>query len=374
MNALEERSRRAGQALRKAARGRAEALGSTDELLAAVRRRRRIRDGLVLSVLVVLATVLVLPQTRGGPPVIDSVGSGGIVTTWSGLEIELPVGWSVADRTLTPRVSLPRELFTASTAPMPLGNDRCAQAPEAAMEQLGPTDALVTVQRGHPVMPADPTIGELQRWPEDARNNTSLRECPHNGDQLTMYWFHAQLDGIGHYVLGVFGPQADDDRRDEALAIVNSLRPASNVPDVRGLTVAQAKSRLEAAGLRSGISHASDDRAVVAVQEPGPGTRVDGLDVTVGLRTAIITPQLCVVMTDVVKRDGDALALTRQDGYWDMLEKAMPHAPTQLARAIQQTVAHRDAGRPLDQIDTETLDAITLAHDACHYRQERNGP
>ena len=225
MTSLEERAFQAGAAVQTMARDRAARLGDVDELLDAARSRRRARmtAGAAVAVVAVAATVWLLPG-RPGALIDDAVGQGESVRVWSDVQVTVPAGWTIADRTLTPSLMSPEEILSASTAAMPIGGDRCANVPEAAIEQLGPADAFVTVQRGFPVEPDDPVIGALQEWPEASRDRTEFAECPDNGDQLTTYWFHAQLDGGGYYILGVFGAQAGEARRQQALAIVNSLQ------------------------------------------------------------------------------------------------------------------------------------------------------
>lgn len=222
MTTIEQRAQQAGSDLRQVAEERAEAMGDAEHVVAAARRRVR-RQGAVAAVGLVAVVAFIGVLLPRASVVIDPVAPP--ATVWTGATVELPEDWDVAAETLMPNG--PREQFVASTAELVPGGDQCAQAPENAMEQLGPTDGLVMVQRLHPAQPDDPTLGRLQQWPDTARNQTTLRECPVNGDQLDVYWFHTQLDGDGYWVLAAFGEDAGDQRRAQGLSILNSFRPGS---------------------------------------------------------------------------------------------------------------------------------------------------
>ena len=375
MTSIEERSRRAGADLRQVAARRAEAMGDVDQVLGVARGRSRRQSAAVAAglVLLVVAVGSLLPQPG---IVVDPVTRD--VTAWTGASVELPAGWEVATQTLMPNG--PQEQFVASTSDLPVGGDECAQVPEAALEQLGPTDALVVVQRLHPSQPDDPTLGTLDRWPADARNQTSFRQCPANGDELDMYWFHAQLDGRGYWVLGAFGPQADAQRRAEALSILNSFQPAGTrpaaqtqtvvVPDVRGLDLAQARPRLERVGLQAAVAGGADwqdadgpDAVVVAQEPPADATVPTGA--TVGLRTAEVSSPLCAVMVQVADRDGAAADLAATAGFMDMLDDARTHAGPALGEAIDQLL-DAGSGQSLDQSQSRAMDVVKVHHEACH--------
>jgi hypothetical protein len=63
-----------------------------------------------------------------------------------GLDLSLPEGWRLAPRTLTPHLLDPHEVLSATTFPAGAPIERCAMLPAAALQRMGPTDALVTVQ------------------------------------------------------------------------------------------------------------------------------------------------------------------------------------------------------------------------------------
>jgi len=134
-----------------------------------------------------------------------------------------PPGWTVSQHTLTPSLSSPVEVVTASTADMPVGGDTCAQVPEAAMEALGPGDALVSVQyageQPDPTAIEPGTIRELkEEW-----TGTDLGECAANRDDLVVYWTSAGWSGEAYYLLVVHHRETPEDVIQEAIAVANSF-------------------------------------------------------------------------------------------------------------------------------------------------------
>lgn len=376
MNRVEQRAEEAGAELRRLAERRARTMDGPDSVALAAKRRGRLQTAaaaaMVLLVAVTVGSLLVRPGV-----VIDPVARE--VTTWTGATVDLPDGWEVASETLMPNG--PVEQFVASTAPLPVGGDTCAQVPEAAMEQLGPDDALVSVQQLHPAEPSDLVLGEIETWPAENRNQTTARECADNGDQLELYWFHTQLDGTGYWVLAVFGLSASEERKAEALSILNSFQPAVDgpdaaegvvVPDVRALPLPEAQARLEMVGL-VGAPMAGADRddpsgpdAIVVSQKPGAGETVEH-GATIGFRTAIVTEPLCQVMTRLPPRQGDAADLAATEGYRTMLEDALPSATAPLDDAIRELIEVQEGGQPVTGADQGVArDIITTHHDACH--------
>lgn len=83
----------------------------------------------------------------------------------AGTVVFYPSGWTPASEILTPNLTDPREFFALGTYPLKPGGSNCAQYPENAIEDLGPTDALIwlaerqQVSRDTPPRPAD-----LQAW------------------------------------------------------------------------------------------------------------------------------------------------------------------------------------------------------------------
>lgn len=205
----------------------------------------------------------------------------------------------------------------------------------------------------------------------DADQWTRLAQTP------TPAWYHPQVVWTGS-ALVVWGGGGDDlgsrPLGGAELRFGGEAGPdtagAVPVPDVQGLTLAEAEDRLRAAGLAGGPSSGSgwedpdEAEAVVADQEPPPGTIVARGDV-VGFRTALVTPELCAVFMQMPPRQGDAQDLARTDGYWDMLSEARAFADPRLAGYIDDLLAHHETGDPVEDAPNRALDSVAVHHDAC---------
>lgn len=136
-----------------------------------------------------------------------------------------PAGWAVAEQRLTPNLADPIEQVTASTAPMPTGGDTCAQVPDAAVEVLGPGDALVSIQRRAGVHPPDgvPALGTLGELDDDWTDAAFL-DCAANADELVAYWTETTWGGISLDLLVVHHSHTPRRVVDEAVAVANSFR------------------------------------------------------------------------------------------------------------------------------------------------------
>ena len=136
---------------------------------------------------------------------------------------ELPPGWERAPRSLTPGLSNPAEILSAGTvrALRPTAG-ACAHMPVAAIERVGPRDAFVSVQEryGEARFPDRP-----ERFALPAPDpGSDAAACARNGGRLDVYWFGFRDARRGFHVLVVLGREAPPARREEALALLDSLR------------------------------------------------------------------------------------------------------------------------------------------------------
>ena len=135
----------------------------------------------------------------------------------------LPAGWMLASRSLTPQLANPIEILSAGTVrDAPPSEGSCGHVPVGALERMGPRDVFVTVQEryGEPRFPARPDRFAL---PQRAEHNDAT-ECARNGDRLDAYWFGFRDAWRGFHVLVALGRAAPPQRREEALALLDSLR------------------------------------------------------------------------------------------------------------------------------------------------------
>jgi hypothetical protein len=140
-----------------------------------------------------------------------------------GFTAELPAGWHLTPRTLTPALSNPVEILSAGTvAGARPERGGCAQVPVGALERLGPRDAFVTVQEryGEPRFPPRPYPFTLPPPSE----GIDAEVCVRHPERLEFHWFGFRDAGRGFHVLAVLGRDAPPQRRQEVEALLDSLR------------------------------------------------------------------------------------------------------------------------------------------------------
>ena len=141
-----------------------------------------------------------------------------------GISYQLPAGWHVAGRSLTPHLVNPRELFVAGTGRLVAGRGTCAQVPSAALAAMSPHDVLVTVQE---------RFGSVVEFGPRPRHFALGAFMPSEADQCAgrRPAFASRLmdfrsGGRGFDVLVAVGRAASRDRVAAALALLDSLRIA----------------------------------------------------------------------------------------------------------------------------------------------------
>jgi hypothetical protein len=140
--------------------------------------------------------------------------------------------WQVADEVLTPY--LVAEVISLGTYRL-VPNDEhshCAQFPVAALEDLGPTDAFIWVQRRTASAAGVDTSARARpdhftyQWFDDQDLGTGLVECLERADRRSLYLrfgsFHE--NGRQYYVIVALGDQADGTvRYQQVLDILDGL-------------------------------------------------------------------------------------------------------------------------------------------------------
>jgi hypothetical protein len=139
-----------------------------------------------------------------------------------GLTAELPADWQAASESLTPLVD-PREALAVATFPLRYRQTECAHVPGSALADMGPGDAFVTLQeRGlgaadGPDFPARPVhFGPALGGPSEASACVPAA-------RFADHWFGFTDGGRAFHVMVAFGPQASDEVRRQAWAILDSL-------------------------------------------------------------------------------------------------------------------------------------------------------
>jgi hypothetical protein len=95
--------------------------------------------------------------------------------------VQYPQGWTRATERLTPVLTDPLEILALGTYPLRVGGETCAQFPVNAIEDMGPTDALIWVaERKEPADVANPRPSsfELLTGPGDADESPGCLSGP----------------------------------------------------------------------------------------------------------------------------------------------------------------------------------------------------
>jgi hypothetical protein len=148
-----------------------------------------------------------------------------------GVAVVLPVGWRAANESLTPALTDPREVLAVATFPLRHRESGCAHVAGAALSDLGPQDAFVTLQeRGldpgstWPDFPARPA-----RFGPSLGVRSEAAACVPSA-RFTDHWF-GFTDADRHFhVLVAFGPDASPAVRDQAWRVLDSLQIDPNMP------------------------------------------------------------------------------------------------------------------------------------------------
>jgi hypothetical protein len=146
--------------------------------------------------------------------------------------LRYPATWRPATSNLTPHLGTPGkpwEIISLGTYPLQVGSSRCAQFPVTALEDLGPSDAFLSIQEARTY-----TATELQSFPSRPHQfaltadqlippSSDLFNCldrPHN---FTIWGFQYQQDGRAVIVDAALGPAAPPQRQAELVAVLNTL-------------------------------------------------------------------------------------------------------------------------------------------------------
>jgi hypothetical protein len=136
--------------------------------------------------------------------------------------VSYPSTWQRARTSLTPHLSDPHEILTVGTGRLPVGGPRCAQVPVHALEAVGATGALVSIQERAPAnansFPPRPTTFRLR--PE----RLEISACLAPGGRPRMYMIPFRDQGRHFYALVALGRTAKSQTRNDALRVLDSLR------------------------------------------------------------------------------------------------------------------------------------------------------
>lgn len=193
-------------------------------------RRRSVRALAVAATLAAVIAIGAVVLLTGGDEHRASVPAGTPRTTYVDparhFSVSYPATWARAPRRLTPALIDPLEIFSAGSAALlpRQGEHGCGQLPTRALAELGPGDALVSIQErqrlrrvaNYPPRPA------RWDWSRTGRFRYALECVPRD---VNARWIVFRDAGRAFYGLVAIGPgsTAADGRR--AMSVLNSFRP-----------------------------------------------------------------------------------------------------------------------------------------------------
>jgi hypothetical protein len=183
-----------------------------------------LRSALIVVALAIAGcaeTTAAPPQARqAAPPTAPPV-----TVREHGLTAELPQGWQAASESLTPHLVDPREELAVATFPLRYRQTACAHVPGSALDDLGPSDAFLTLQErglGLPDAASDFPARPARFGPALGGASAASRCVP--GVRVEDHWFGFSDGGRHFHVMVAFGPQASAEVQRQAWAILDSLR------------------------------------------------------------------------------------------------------------------------------------------------------
>ena len=167
------------------------------------------------------------PEGTGVPPEPTQVDVEGWLSYEDpdhGFSVHYPAGWTRSDRSLTPQLVDPAEILSVGTFPMRPGGPNCVQFPVNAITDLGPGDALISIlERERGDVGAYPPRPEAF-GPQYGSDGDESRHCLDAPKEFSHWWIAFSDQGRAFYAYVAMGSEVTDQRRDEAWAILDSLR------------------------------------------------------------------------------------------------------------------------------------------------------
>lgn len=166
------------------------------------------------------------PTVAPAPPVTRPVAELVVHTAPDGrFEVTYPASWTLADVDLTPNGGVGPELFAVATFEMRRGGP-CPQQPKRALDDLGPTDALVWVEErpGTTVNPLRPAsfIPEVVGVDEGSDPFVCM-DVAERADLGVLRWIPFRDAGSDFHAIVAVGRDAPASLLTEAGAVLDSF-------------------------------------------------------------------------------------------------------------------------------------------------------
>jgi hypothetical protein len=138
--------------------------------------------------------------------------------------VRYPAAWTRATVRLTPILADPREILSIGTSELPPGGESCAQFPVNALDAVGATDALLTLQEsGHPDLAGFPPLpDDLEHLEPDTRFWGA--GCLQNPNRLVTWWIRFRERDRAFYGLVAIGNSATEETRGQVFQALSSFQ------------------------------------------------------------------------------------------------------------------------------------------------------
>jgi hypothetical protein len=141
----------------------------------------------------------------------------------AGFTVSYPASWHLARTSLTPTLTSPLEIFSVGTYRLRPGG-LCAQFPSRAIDDLGPRDALVSVQESSPVAGIRPiSFRPTLFGPTDGKGRDESPGCIRTPKEFTHRWIPFESDGRAFYAYVAMGIDVSRSTRRSAWGVLDSL-------------------------------------------------------------------------------------------------------------------------------------------------------
>jgi hypothetical protein len=131
-----------------------------------------------------------------------------------------PEGWNRSPETLTPHLDQAKELLSLGTYELSPGGDDCAEVPERAIENLGPTDAFITLQEASSIADFPPRPSSFTAEDGEVAGSAG---CLDNAEDISFLMFRFEDEGRSFIVYTAIGNSASAQTRSEVWQIVDAL-------------------------------------------------------------------------------------------------------------------------------------------------------
>ena len=178
----------------------------------------------MLLLLIVPLSLLLLSGCGGGSPRAERAAQSPALTHYQssrwGYTVSYPVNWIRAPRPLAPPRMDPREILSVASVPLRFRHTNCEAWAGSAQQDLGDSDAFVTVRDGGDLSGAD--YGSFPRRPDQFDQAPEASPCPGGRGMLQ----HVRFSDAGRNfdVLLGFGRKLTDEGRREAYRTLDTLR------------------------------------------------------------------------------------------------------------------------------------------------------